>query len=183
MKVLKSATLSVAVLTTIVVMLPAVGWAQSSNPVTDALKAYEQRSSRIMAAAAEEMPAEKYNFKPTAGSRTFGGIVLHIGNANRMACHWLTGAPEAVKNSLTASSPKAELIASLKSSFDYCNKSLENFNDSKLNDKVPFFGGRTMSAAASVLALTGDWDDHYSQEAAYLRANGMLPPTAHHGQP
>src|SRR6185503_1448915 len=183
MKVLKPTALLVAVLTTIVVMLPAVGWAQSSNPVTDALKDSLQRSSRNMAAAAEEMPAEKYNYKPTAGSRTFGGIVLHIGNANRMACHWLTGAPEAVKNSLTASSPKAELIASLKSSFDYCNKSLENFNDSKLNDKVPFFGGRTMTAAASILALTGDWDDHYSQEAAYLRANGMLPPTAHHGKP
>jgi len=40
-----------------------------------------------------------------------------------------------------------------------------------------------MSAAASILELTGDWDDHYSQEAAYLRANGMLPPTAHHGKP
>ena len=124
MKVLRPTALLVAVLTTIVVLLPAVGWAQSSNPVTDALKASLQRSSRNMAAAAEEMPAEKYSFKPTAGSRTFGGIVLHIGNANRMVCHWLTGAPEAAKNSLTASSPKAELIASMKSSFDYCNKSL-----------------------------------------------------------
>lgn len=183
MKVLQSATLSFAVLITILVLLPAIGRAQSSNPVTDALKASLQRSSRNMAAAAEEMPAEKYNFKPTAGSRTFGGIVLHIGNANRMACHWLTGAPEAAKNTLTPSSPKAELVASMKSSFDYCSKALENFNDSKLNDKVPFFGGRTMSAAASVLALAGDWDDHYSQEAAYLRANGMLPPTARHGKP
>lgn len=183
MKVLKSTTLSVAVLTTTIILLPAVGRAQSSNPVTDALKASLQRSSHKMVAAAEQMPADKYNFKPTAGSRTFGGIVLHIGNSNRMACHWLTGAPEAAKNSLTPSSPKAELIASLKDSFDYCSKSLENFNDSKLNDKVPFYGGRTMSAAASVLALSDDWADHYSQEAAYLRANGMLPPTAHHGKP
>lgn len=183
MKVFKSAALFVAGLTTIIMLSPAVGRGQSSNPVTDALKASLQRSSRNMAAAAEEMPAEKYNFKPTTGSRTFGGIVLHISNSNRMACHWLTGAPEAAKNNLTPSSPKAELVASLKNSFDYCSKSLENFNDSKLNDKVPFYGGRTMSAAASVLALNGDWDDHYSQEAAYLRANGMLPPTAHHGQP
>ena len=183
MKVLKSATLSVAVLTIAIVLLPAVGRAQSANPITDALKESLQRASSNMAAAAEEMPAEKYNYKPTAGSRTFGGIVLHIGNANRMACHWLTGAPEAPKNNLTATSPKDQLVASLKSSFDYCSKALENFNDSKLSNQVPFFGGRTMSAAASVLALAGDWDDHYSQEAAYLRANGMLPPTAHHGKP
>ncbi|MGH9588642.1 MAG: DinB family protein [Acidobacteriaceae bacterium] len=183
MKVLKSGTLSVAVLTTTILLLPTVGRAQSSNPVTDALKASLQRSSSKMAAAAEQMPADKYNFKPTEGSRTFGGIVLHIGNSNRMACHWLTGAPEAPKSSLTASSPKADLVASLKSSFDYCSKALENFNDSKLSGQVPFYGGRTMSAAASVLALAGDWDDHYSQEAAYLRANGMLPPSSHHGKP
>lgn len=183
MKMLKSTTLSVALLTIAIFLLPAVGRAQSSNPVTDALKASLQRSSHTMVAAAEEMPAEKYNFKPTAGSRTFGGIVLHIGNSNRMACHWLTGAPEAAKNNLTASSPKAELVASLKDSFDYCSKSLDSFNDSKLSGQVPFYGGRTMSAAASVLALAADWDDHYSQEAAYLRANGMLPPTAHHGKP
>ncbi|MGH7134463.1 MAG: DinB family protein, partial [Pirellulales bacterium] len=143
MKVLKSTTLSLAVLTTTIILLPAVGRAQSSNPVTVALKASLQRFSHIMAAAADQMPADKYNFKPTAGSRTFGGLVLHIGNSNRMACHWLTGAPEAAKNNLTPNSPKAELVASLKSSFDYCSRSLENFNDSKLSDQVPFFGGRT----------------------------------------
>lgn len=183
MKVLKSATLSVAVLAITVVFLPAVGRAQSSNPVTDALKASLQRSSSKMTAAAEKMPAEKYGYRPTAGSRTFGGLVLHIGNANRMACHWLTGAPEAPKSNLTATSPKDQLVATLKSSFDYCSKALENFNDSKLSNQVPFFGGRTMSVAASVLELSDDWADHYSQEAAYLRANGMLPPTAHRGKP
>jgi len=25
---------------------------------------------------------------------------------------------------------------------------------------------------------TGDWADHYSQQAVYLRLNGQLPPTA-----
>ena len=183
MKVLKSARLSAAVLTMATVLLPAVGHAQSSNPVTTALKASLERSSHNMAAAAEKMPADKYSFKPTAGSRTFGALVLHISNGNRAACHWLTGAAAAPKNDLTATSPKAQLVASLKSSFDYCSQVLENFNDSKLSDQVPFYGGRTISTASSVLALSDDWADHYSQEAAYLRANGMLPPTARHGQP
>jgi hypothetical protein len=25
---------------------------------------------------------------------------------------------------------------------------------------------------------TGDWADHYSQSAIYMRLNGMVPPTA-----
>ena len=183
MKTLRSAIPFSVALAMATVMLPAVGQAQSSNPVTTALKASLQRSSRNMVAAAEKMPADKYSFKPTAGSRTFGGIVLHIGNSNRGACHWLTGAAEAPKNNLTPESPKAQLVASLQSSFDYCRQALENFNDSKLSGQVPFYGGRTVSAVASVLALSDDWADHYSQESAYLRANGILPPTAHHGQP
>lgn len=183
MKVLKSAIPSTAAVAMAMVLLPVVGHAQSSNPVTTALKSSLERSSRNMVAAAEKMPAEKYSFKPTAGSRTFGEIVLHIANSNRGACHWLTGAAEAPKTNLTPEAPKEQLIASLKSSFDYCSQALDNFNDSKLGEQVPFYGGRTVSAAASVLALSDDWADHYSQEAAYLRANGILPPTAHGGQP
>lgn len=183
MKALRSVTLSAIGLTIAMILLPIAGHAQSSNPVTTALKASLERSSRIMAEAAEKMPANKYSYQPTPGSRTFGGLVLHIGNANRAACHWLTGAPAAPKSNLNQNSPKAQLIASLKSSFDYCSQGLKNLNDSKLSNQVPFFGHRTLTVAASVLELSADWADHYSQEAAYLRSNGILPPTARHGKP
>lgn len=182
------AMLSAAVAAALI-SLPGLGIAQSSNvaqspnPVTTAARSSIERSSRIMAEAAEKMPANKYSFQPTPGSRTFGALMLHIGNSNRAFCHWLTGAPAAPRNSLTATSPKAQLVASLKSSFVYCNRAMANFNDSKLGGQVPFFGHRTMSAAAELIAFTGDLADHYSQQAAYLRANGMLPPTAHHGRP
>jgi len=35
-----------------------------------------------------------------------------------------------------------------------------------------------MSRAGVIIITTGDWADHYSQEAIYLRLNGLLPPTA-----
>jgi Tfp pilus assembly protein PilZ len=35
-----------------------------------------------------------------------------------------------------------------------------------------------MSRAAIMTLTTGDWADHYSQYAIYLRLNGLLPPTA-----
>jgi hypothetical protein len=34
------------------------------------------------------------------------------------------------------------------------------------------------SRAAVMTITTGDWADHYSQVAIYLRLNGVLPPTA-----
>jgi len=72
-------------------------------------------SSRIMTAAAEKMPADKYSFRPIAGSLTFGALVLHISNSNRGAFHSLTCSTAARKDNLTADSPKAELAASLQS--------------------------------------------------------------------
>jgi Tfp pilus assembly protein PilZ len=47
-----------------------------------------------------------------------------------------------------------------------------------MGEALPFFGGRKMSRAAIMTLTTGDWADHYSQYANYLRLNGMLPPTA-----
>jgi len=164
-------------------LLPVAGLAQSSNPVTAALKAQLERSSEVMVKAAEEMPAGKYSFQPTAGSMTFGHLILHIGMANRMSCQMMTGAAAPPKMDLTATSPKAKLVAQLKESFDYCSKALANFNDAELGEMHPFFGGRKVTGAMWVLVISNDWADHYSQQAAYLRANGMLPPTAHHGKP
>jgi hypothetical protein len=181
MKILKSVMLSATAVA--VAMLPIAGHAQSKNPVTNALKGQLQRSSEIMVKAAEEMPADKYSFRPTPGSWTYGHLIMHVGDSNRMGCHWLTGYPAAPKSDLTPTSPKAELVASLKSSFAYCKKAIATFNDSKLSGMVPFYGGHKLSAAAVLLMVSGDWENHYAQQAAYLRRNGMLPPTAHHGKP
>ena len=41
-----------------------------------------------------------------------------------------------------------------------------------------FSVGMNLTRAAAVLITVGDWADHYSQEANYLRLNGVLPPTA-----
>ncbi len=153
--------------------------AQASNPMANALRNQERMSSSRMTAAAQLMPAAKYGFQPTAGSMTFGHLVLHVAQSNDMMCHWLTGAAAAPRNSLKPTSPKAALVANLKRSWAYCASALANFTDADLSKQVMFFGGHKMSAAGLVLALSGDWYDHYSQQAAYLRRNGILPPTAH----
>ena len=46
------------------------------------------------------------------------------------------------------------------------------------------YSGNTGTAARSTPVAIGaaeDWADHYGQLAAYLRLNGILPPTAQHG--
>jgi hypothetical protein len=68
-------------------------------------------------------------------------------------------------------------VAALKSSFDYCTGMLDKTNDSQLSEMVAMFRGRAPRALV-IIVLIADLYDQYSQEAGYLRLNGMLPPTA-----
>ncbi|MGH9468439.1 MAG: DinB family protein [Terriglobales bacterium] len=153
--------------------------AQSSNPVSDAVRSSMKRSANIMVAAAKAMPAGKYSYKPTPGSMSFGQLVLHIGRSNAMTCHWLAGGAPMAGAKLTPTSPKDALVAYLQKAFDYCNSKLADLNDSSLSSMKTFYGGHQVTEAALLFGLTDDMADHYSQEAAYLRKNGLLPPSAH----
>ena len=157
------------------VLMTASMWAQ--NPVSDALRNQLTRVAKNTTAAADEMPAEKYGFKPTAAQVPFGHWVSHATGANYLICSKLTGAtaPEAA---VKETDPKDKLVDALRKSFDYCSAQLPKLQDSQLAEEVPLFGAHKMTKGAAVLELSADWADHYSQMASYLRLNGLLPPTA-----
>jgi uncharacterized damage-inducible protein DinB len=149
----------------------------SSNPVSDSVRSMIGRQAKNLTAAAEEMPADKYSYKPTDQQMTFGTLVTHIIGSNNFLCAKLTNqAAPAEKPS--EKEPKDKLVAQLKSSFDYCETALKSVQDSQLGEPVTLWGGWQANKAAALIALTNDWADHYSQAAVYLRLNGMLPPTA-----
>lgn len=159
-------------------------WAQApaspeaaANPVVSSAKMLYQRDAKNMIAAAEEMPADKYSYHPTPDQWTFGKLVSHIAQSNGSLCGALSGttAPASVHVSDTAS--KDELVAGLKASFDFCGPVLDNLTDAKLGESITVFH-RTMPRAMALVLLPSDLADHYSQMAAYLRLNGMLPPSA-----
>jgi len=150
----------------------------SSNPVSDAVRSQLDRRAKIMVAAAEEMPAEKFNYKPTPEQMTFAHLTLHIAQSNNFLCSKISGTPEPEDQKLTENDPKDKLTAALKASFDYCSSALAKMDDARLNEIVTLFGGHEATKAAGMIALTNDWADHYAAEAMYLRLNGLLPPTA-----
>jgi uncharacterized damage-inducible protein DinB len=147
------------------------------NPVTTAVKNQLPRFSKNMVAAAEAMPAEKYNFKPTPEMNSFAHLVMHIAQSNNGLCSKIsdTTAPEA---KIADTDPKDKLVAALKASFEYCATALDKVDDSKLADQMMLFGNRPFSRAAVLIILSDDWYDHYGAQAVYLRLNGILPPTA-----
>lgn len=148
-----------------------------SNPVSGAVKTQLPRFSKNMVAAAEAMPAEKFNFKPTPEMNSFAHLVMHIAQSNNGLCSKISDTP-APDAKLADTDPKDKLVAGLKASFDYCASALEKVDDSKLGDQMMLFGNRPFSRAAVLIILSDDWYDHYGAQATYLRLNGILPPTA-----
>ncbi len=63
-----------------------------ANPVSSTVKSQLGRFGKIMVAAAEAMPAEKYGFKPTPEMNSFGHVVMHIAQSNNTLCSKISGA-------------------------------------------------------------------------------------------
>ena len=157
-------------------------FAQDKNPVTTAVKEILPRQQKNLTAAVEEMPADKFSYKPTEGQATFGHLTMHILETNKFLCSRIAGIPEANATPVTETDSKDKLLAALKSSFEFCSTALAKVDDSKLSEEVDMFGGHKGSRAFALIALASSWADHYSSVAMYLRLNGLLPPTAqqHH---
>jgi uncharacterized damage-inducible protein DinB len=165
-------------LSLLLLVLSTALFAQEKNPVTFVVKQILPRQQKNLVAAVEEMPADKFNYKPTEQQMTFGHLVLHIVGSNNHLCSTIGGIPEVKPSVPLKESDKDQLVAALKASFDFCSTALDKVDDSKLGDEVELFGGRKGPMAFALIALTNDWADHYSSAAMYLRLNGLLPPTA-----
>jgi uncharacterized damage-inducible protein DinB len=153
--------------------------AQDKNPVTSVVKEILPRQQKNLVAAVEEMPADKFSYKPTEQQMTFGHLVLHIIESNNYLCSKIGEMPDVqAPVPLKESDGKEKLVAALKASFEFCTTALGKVDDSKLGDEVELFGGHKGPRAFALIALTNDWADHYSSAAMYLRLNGILPPTA-----
>lgn len=154
--------------------------AAQGDPVTTATREAAKDMSKNLLAAAEAMPAAKYGFKPTAGQMTFGELIAHIQDDNRITCASIAGSAPAAAVPLKPTEPKEKLVQALKRSFSACDSALAQLADAKMGDSVTWYGQKA-SRASAALGLLMDWSDHYSQQAGYLRLNGVLPPTARKG--
>jgi len=147
----------------------------STSPVADGLRGMHQRFSRILVAAAEAMPADKYNYRPTPAQMSFAQIQVHL--ANEVLCGKAAGMEVPKRAAVDTTATKEQLVARLKETFQFCEQAFAKMDDTKLADPVSMFG-MNMNRAMAVLITVADWSDHYSQEANYLRLNNVLPPTA-----
>ena len=152
--------------------------APTKDPVSSALRDILAGRRKNTVAAVEAMPAEKFNYKPTADQMTFGHLVVHIAETNDLLCSKAAAVPAPKVDEVKETDSKDKLVAALKASFDFCSDALAKMDDSRLAETTEIFPGRQGSRAWACMILAGAWADHYAEVAMYLRLNGVLPPTA-----
>ena len=161
------------------ILLPAAAFAQQArNPVTDVLRESLAGRQKNTVAAIDEMPADKFSYKPTPDQMSFGHLASHIVEANYFFCAKVGDVPQPKFEQVQETAGKDKLVSAVKASFDFCGTALAKAEDSKLDDQIQDFTGKQRPRAWAALALAGSWADHYGAAAMYLRLNGLLPPTA-----
>src|SRR5207249_12075553 len=128
-------------------------------------------------AAFEEMPADKFDYKPTPEQTTFGHLAAHIVDSNNIFCANVGDVPQP-KVELKGTEGKEKLVAAMKASFEFCHTALAKADDSTMNQSITWFDGKPKPRVFAFMGLASSWADHYGAAAMYLRLNGLLPPSA-----
>ena len=142
------------------------------NPLTKTLSIFRLNMQDKIMKSADLMPEAKYSYRPTKDVRSFGELVTHVAEISYALCSNVKG--EAPPAASPGKGSKAEIIAYLKGSFDYCDGVYSVFSDAHLNDPGDFWGSKTNKMF--ILTQVGNHDAlHYGNLVTYLRLNGLEP--------
>jgi uncharacterized damage-inducible protein DinB len=136
-----------------------------------------QAIRRNVTEAAEAMPDEHYSFKAAADVRTFGQLVGHIANAHYTFC--TAGGSTATRTAtgnLEQLTTKAELVAALRTSYEFCDAAYAAANDQAFAAASKFGSADITKGYALVYNVAHD-NEHYGNIVTYMRLKGLVPPS------
>ena len=135
---------------------------------------------RKLIAIAEDLPEDKYDYKPNADSRTFRGVLLHVSasmyfftdlSQNKKARYADDPKPADLKiNS------KADLVAFVKQCVKDGGDLIKAKGDKWLNESVNAGGPRLTRVGDLAYGLIEHSGEHYGNLVVYYRVNGIVPP-------
>jgi uncharacterized damage-inducible protein DinB len=127
---------------------------------------------------ANALPESKMTWRPSADSRSFAEVFLHV-SAERYGILALMGAaPPTGFNGKTfekSTTDKAKIVDELNRSWDFAQKTIEGMNNADFAKLLPKLGPQA-NAGDVVYILVADAHEHLGQSVAYARENGIAPP-------
>ena len=147
----------------------------AQNPFSNDAKGAYTGIKNTLLKAADKMPEADYSFKTVPTVRTYGEMVAHVADIQMALCGMAKG--EQAKPVSTGKTSKADLIAALKASFDYCDAVYNSMDDKNGATMVKMFG-RDLTKLGVLNFNIGHDNEMYGTMVAYLRIKGIVPPSS-----
>ena len=133
---------------------------------------------RKLIAMAEDMPEDKYDFKPNPAQRSFAEQLLHAAGANYFFINPVKGTDPPKGDPKRADyKTKAAVVDFVKKSFGDGAALIQSKGDSGLNDlMIDPFSKNQARFSDFAWGFIEHGGEHYGQLVVYYRAAGLVPP-------
>jgi uncharacterized damage-inducible protein DinB len=149
------------------------------SPSAEVLEQWNEIGRKLIAIA-EDLPEDKYDYKPNPDSRTFQAVLIHVS----ASMYYFTD-PAQNKKPRYADDPKpadlkingkADLVAYVKQCVKDGADVIKAKGDKGMNEAVNAGGPRLNRVGDLAYGLIEHSGEHYGNLVVYYRANGMVPP-------
>lgn len=154
----------------------------AQNPLSADTKNFYNGIKGTLTKAADQMSDADYSFKASPMERTYGAIVGHIADVQMALCGNANGVQK-MGDAEKTKTTKADLVAALKASFDYCDGVYNGLTDADAATKVTMFGPNKATKLAVLNFNIAHDNEMYGQMVVYLRIKGLVPPSSQRRQP
>jgi uncharacterized damage-inducible protein DinB len=127
---------------------------------------------------ANAVPADKLTWRPSADSRSFAEVFLHVAGERYGILGMMGATAPADFNGKTfekSTTDRAKIVAELNRSWEFTQKAINGMSNADFAKLLPKLGPQA-NAGDVVYILVGDAHEHLGQVVAYARENGILPP-------
>jgi uncharacterized damage-inducible protein DinB len=127
---------------------------------------------------ANALPADKLTWRPSADSRSFAEVFLHVAG-ERYGILGLMGvaAPAGFdgKTFEKSTTDRAAIVAELNKSWEFTRKTVNGISNADFAKLLPKLGPQANEGDVVYILVT-DAHEHLGQAVAYARENGVVPP-------
>ncbi len=154
----------------------------AQNPLATDTKNFYNGIKGTLTKAADQMADADYSFKASPMERTYGAMVGHVADVQMALCSHAKG-EDKMSDAEKTKTAKADLVAALKASFDYCDGVYDSLTDADASTMVTMFGPRKATKLAVLNFNIAHDNEMYGQMVVYLRIKGLVPPSSQRRQP
>jgi len=127
---------------------------------------------------ANTVPTDKLTWRPSADSRSFAEVLLHVAGERYQILALMGATPPAdfpAKGFEKSTTDRARIVDELNRSWDFAQKTINGMSNADFAKLLPKLGPQA-NAGDVVYILVADAHEHLGQSVAYARVNGIVPP-------